>query len=194
MSEKDAEKWNRHFRACEASVAEPSFVLSEYAHLLPQQGEALELAAGLGGNALYLAQRGLNSTAWDISTVAMDKLASRAADEGVSLSCEVRDVIAQPPAAQSYDVIVVSRFLERDLCPDLSDALRPGGLLFYQTFTREKDDPTIGPINPAYLLERNELLRLFPSLTVRIYREEGLRGDTAQGLRNQACLVAERCS
>jgi SAM-dependent methyltransferase len=192
MSESDAEKWDRRYRIAVAQQVQPALVLSAYAHLLPAQGEALDLAAGLGGNALFLARLGFNATAWDISALAMQRLAEQAAAEGVALSCEVRDVVAEPPPAERFDVIVVSRFLERALCPAIAAALRPGGLLFYQTFTREKVDTGAGPSNPDFLLQRNELLRLFPELVVRLYREEGVLGDTTKGLRNEACLVAEK--
>jgi len=192
MSEADADKWDRRYRETENVQPRPAFVLSEYAHLLPSRGDALELAAGLGGNALFLARLGFNVTAWDISAQAMQRLAGQAAAEGVALHCEVRDVVAEPPPAERFDVIVVSRFLERTLCPAIAAALRPGGLLFYQTFTREKVETGTGPSNPDFLLQRNELLHLFPELMVRLYREEGMLGDTAKGLRNEACLVAEK--
>jgi SAM-dependent methyltransferase len=192
MSESDADKWNRRYREAENVQPVPAFVLSEYAHLLPARGAALELAAGLGGNALLLARLGLNVTAWDISAQAMQRLAEQAAAAGLAVHCEVRDVVAEPPPAERFDVIVVSRFLERTLCPAITAALRPGGLLFYQTFTREKVESGAGPSNPDFLLQRNELLRLFPDLVVRLYREEGVLGDTGQGLRNEACLVAEK--
>lgn len=192
MSEQDREKWEARYRNIEAPTFEPAYVLKEYAYLLPTRGEVLDLAAGVGANALFLAKRGLRCTAWDISARAMEHLAAQTAAEDVSVTFEVRDVVAAPPPAQRFDVIVVSRFLERALCPAISAALRPGGMLFYQTFTREKTDPERGTSNPAFLLERNELLRLFPDLTVRIYHEEGLLGDTSWGLRNEACLVAEK--
>jgi len=70
----------------------------------------------------------------------------------------VRDVVSRPPEPESADVIVVSRFLQRSLCSKLCDALRPNGVLFYQTFTS-------GLSNPDYLLKENELPELFASLT-----------------------------
>ena len=76
----------------------------------------------------------------------------------------MRDVVACPPAPDSFDAIVVARFLERALCPAIAAALRPGGVLFYQTFTA-------GLANPDYLLGPNELLALFPTLAVCSYRE-----------------------
>ena len=182
-----AAKWDARYRG--SATAAATEVLVENRHLLPAVGEALDLACGLGGNALLLARHGLRTTAWDLSPVAIERLAAEA--EGLPLRAEVRDVLAAPPAAGSFDVIVVSRFLERDLCPLLMAALRPGGLLFYQTFTRDKAVPG-GPSTPDFLLAENELLRLFEGLRLRVYREEGCLGDVTRGLRNEALLVAQR--
>ena len=192
MAAGDREKWDARYRDTPAATLEPAYVLAEYGYLLPAAGEALDLASGLGGNALYLARRGLRCTAWDISRVAMERLASQAAAEGLSIACQARDLTAQPLPEQRFDVIVVSRYLERSLCPQISAALRPGGLLFYQSFCRDKLDTGVGPANPDFLLATNELLQLFPDLIVRLYRDEGRTGDTSAGLRNESCLVAEK--
>jgi SAM-dependent methyltransferase len=188
----DRNKWDRRYRDSENTAPAPAQVLRDFTHLLPVSGAALDLAAGLGGNALLLAGQGLTTMAWDISPVAMAKLTACAERLGLAVECQARDVVAEPPETERFDVIVVSRFLERQLCPHLAAALRPGGLLFYQTFVQEKTEPGFGPSNPAYLLARNELLRLFPSLQLIAYREEGVVGRPDQGLRNEAYLVAQR--
>ena len=184
-----AAKWDERYREAEPPGAVR--VLMENSHLLPASGEALDLACGLGGNALLLAQAGLRTWAWDISPLAIERLNAAASAAGLPLSAEVRDVLAAPPSALSFDVIIVSRFLERDLCPALMAALRPGGLLFYQTFTRDKAVPG-GPVNPDFLLAENELLRLFDGLRLRVYREEGSIGNVQHGFRNEALLVAQQ--
>ncbi|HHL45556.1 MAG TPA: methyltransferase domain-containing protein [Gammaproteobacteria bacterium] len=189
----DSERWDKRYRDA-AAPAEPARVLLDNCHLLPQQGRALDLACGLGANALFLARRGLDVTAWDHSGVAIGKLCTTAAAEDISITAEMRDVVAQPPKPQDFDVIVVSRFLERTLVPHLVDALRPDGVIFYQTFVREAVDETIGPKNPLFRLERNELLELFESLYLLVYREEGRVGDVARGFRNEAMLVAGKPS
>ncbi len=125
--------------------------------------------------------------------MAIDKLSAIAAERGLSIKAEVVDVEQQPPQAQSLDVLVVSHFLNRGLASALIAALRPGGLLFYQTYCQQKVDLT-GPSNPDFLLKDNELLKLFPALKVRVYREEALLGDHQQGWRNQAMLVAQKPS
>ena len=185
--------WNARYQASEqASGQRPAAeVLTENTHLLPAEGRALDLACGLGANALLLARCGLEVWAWDYSETAIEQLAKFAELQNISLHTEVHDVIARPPAPASFDVIVVSRFLERALAPALSAALKPGGLLFYQTFTAIKASDS-GPSNPAYLLGDNELLDLFADLRLRVYREENCLGDLSRGLRNMALLVAER--
>ncbi len=70
-------------------------------------------------------------------------------------------------------------------------ALRPNGLLFYQTYTRTRVDQS-GPRNDAYRLADNELLKLFSPLQLLVYREEGADGDPSRGFRNQAMLVGKR--
>jgi len=187
----DKEKWQQRYSKANAADATPALVLSRYSHLLPAEGDALDLASGLGGNALLLARHGLQTCAWDLSANAMEKLATTVKSEGLSLLCEVRDVVNKPPSPSSFDVIVVSRFLDRSLCPAISAALKPGGLLYYQTFLHDKAEPDIGPSNPAYLLEENELLTLFSGLIVRAYHEEGRVGDLSLGIRNEALLVAQ---
>jgi len=191
-SESIRRRWDaRHAAAPGAGEAAQVLVANE--HLLPARGRALDLACGLGANALRLAALGLDTEAWDLSPVAIERLRAEAGRRGLRLEARVRDVEAEPPPAAAFDVVVVSHFLARDLAPALEGALRPGGLLFYQTFTREAVGER-GPSNPEYRLARNELLRLFPHLVVRCYREEGRLGDCARGHRDLAFLVGQRPS
>lgn len=183
-----SDKWDGRYR----STSEPgsvAAVLLDCQHLLPANGVALDLACGLGANGLFLAQRGFKVHAWDSSAVALEKLNGFAAQEQIQIHTDRRDVNLDPPAENNFDVIVVSHFLDRSLCAAIALALRPQGLLYYQTFTRKKVD-LVGPSNPDHLLLENELLRLFPQLIVRAYREDSRLGDV--DLRNQAYLVAEK--
>lgn len=191
MSHGPANQWDERYRDGDPAAAAPAYVLEQFAHLLPARGDALDLAAGLGGNALLLARSGLSTRAWDSSKTAMEKLRRYATQQELPLIAEVRDVIASPPAPSSFDVIVVAHFLDRSLVPALIAALKPGGMLYYQTFTLEKCHEG-GPSNPDYLLGPNELLRLCSSLHVLAYREEGCGGDPSQGFRNRAFLVGEK--
>ncbi len=187
---KGPEDWNERYRE-NRNEPGPSLVLVEHAHLLPPTGAALDLACGLGGNALFLAGRGLETTAWDFSSIAITHLGKEARKRRIQLTLEVRDVITHPPEQSRFDIIVISRYLERELVPVLTAALKPGGLLYYQTFIRERVDDT-GPQNDDYRLGENELLAIFSGLRVLAYREDGLVGDLTRGFRNEAMLVAQR--
>lgn len=189
MTDPTRQKWDARYAGNAADPGPPSRVLTEYAHLLPSAGTALDLACGLGANGLFLARHGLTATAWDISGEAIARL--RGAAAGLAVKAEVRDVVAAPPPPDAFDVVVVGRFLERSLCPAIAATLRPGGLLFYQTFSRRRVGDH-GPRNPAYRLEDNELLRLFSRLKVRAYHDEATVGDTTRGFRDEAMLVAQR--
>ena len=190
MSHPDADKWNAVYQSGKHGRDEPVRILKDYAHLLPKIGTALDLACGTGANAIFLAQHGLQTSAWDVSEQAIIRLHESAIQLGLKIDTEIRDVIVKPPEANRFDVIVVSYFLERTLIPYIIDALRMNGLLFYQTFTKERIDDT-GPTNDNYRLAENELLELCSDLHIVIYREEGTIGDTASGLRNEAMLVGQ---
>lgn len=183
-------KWDKRYSDSNP-YPPPAAVLSENLHLLPRRGLALDLACGLGANALWLAERGLDVVARDLSPVAIERLEREAAARGLRIEARVRDVCALPPEPGAFDVILVSHFLERDLAPALMDALRPGGLIFYQTFSREAVT-NCGPSNPAFRLAGNELLDLFRPLLVRFYREEGRAGDPGRGTRDIAQLIAQK--
>lgn len=182
-------KWDRRYG--QSPWPTPVKVLLDYQHLLPEQGIALDLACGLGANALFLAEQGLRVEAWDLSSVAIERLREKATVLNLDVQPRVRDVTALEWPRSVYDVIVVSRFLCRPICSLIQAALRPGGMLFYQTFVRNKV-AQVGPSNLDYLLVENELLHLFPDLILRTYREEGQQGDILRGWRNEACLVGQK--
>lgn len=186
-----SEKWDQRYLSATDNFPQPASVLKEYSHLIPPHGIALDIACGLGGNALFLAKTGLSVHAWDISNVAIEKLKTHALSKQQQIMTQVRDVIAQPPAKECFDIIVVSYFLDRSLAKSIHDALRPNGLLFYQTFTRNKATEA-GPKNPDFLLSENELLKLFGELHLLAYREEGVDGNIKQGFRNEALFVGKK--
>ncbi|MGH8501692.1 MAG: class I SAM-dependent methyltransferase [Gammaproteobacteria bacterium] len=186
-----ADKWDARYRDQGIDAPQPARVLRDMAHLLPASGRALDLACGLGANGLFMARRGLSVDAYDLSTVVVDKLNDLARRDNLSLAASCRDVEHTPPASESFDVVVVSYFLSRPLMRALTEALRPHGLLFYQTFIRDSIDVS-GPANPAYRLDSNELLHAFAPLRILFYREEGRVGDVSRGFRNEAMLVGQK--
>jgi len=128
----DAEGWNRRYAEAELvwSAGPNRFVEAELADLPP--GRAVDLAAGEGRNAIWLASRGWRVTAVDFSAVALDKGRRLAAARGVSVTWELADLATyQPPAS---DLVLIAYL---HLPPDLWSqvlaravvAVAPGGTL-----------------------------------------------------------------
>lgn len=183
-------KWDAIYQKNDVSL--PADVLVVNSFLLPKEGCALDLASGLGANALFLAEKGLDVHAWDISSVALNILKQNALQKKLRVS--VKQLFIQPEVLpkNTFDVIVLSRFLDRSLCNAIMEGLKPDGLLFYQTYVRDKVALN-GPRNPDFLLARNELLQLFKSLTLVVYRENSLVGCLQCGERNEALFVGQKC-
>jgi len=185
------EKWNERYRDISDEIASAAYLLQENLHLLPEKGIALDLACGRGGNAILLAQHGLQVHAWDISDVVIELLQHQVKKLSLPIVTEVRDIGSNPPESGQFDVIVVSYFLERNVFPALVSALKPGGLIFYQTFTQERVSDR-GPQRGEFRLARQELLQLLAGLDVIVYREEGLIGNVTTGLRDEALFVGRK--
>jgi len=188
----DQEKWNRIYQSADVTEAVSIALLADFAYLLPLQGKALDLACGLGANAIFLARQGLQTEAWDISDVAVANINQYAQQNDLTLVASARDLAGVDIEPDCYDVIVVSHYLDRNLFAGLSNALRSGGLIVYQTFIKDVTDDYTGPGNPDFKLDANELLKAFSDLQLLYYREEGRVGDMSHGQRNVAQLIAQK--
>lgn len=184
------EHWDKRYRDAELADSNGACeVLRKHVHLLPARGRALDVASGLGHNALLLAAQGLSVKACDISAIALAKSEQAAKHHGLTITTEQRDLEAEGLGSEQFDVICVSRYLHRPLCPAITRALKPSGLLFYQTFCAEK---LAGPSNPDFVLQNNELLSLFAPLQLRYYSELGQLGDVRLGNRNEALYIGQK--
>ena len=192
MSAKLAQKWDEIYQA-RTDTPQPAYVLQQHLAWLPQTGTALDVASGQGGNALALAAHGLATAAWDLSPVAIAQIQQRAAADKLPVTSAVHDIERTPPAANSLEVIVVSHFLHRPLCAALTAALKPNGWLLYQTFCTHKP-AGVGPNNPDFVLQENELLTLFSPLIVRAYHDGAADGKAPHLPQGIAWLVAQKGS
>ena len=194
-------KWNHRY----GQVQIPNQVIDVLelnSHLLPQQGKSLDLACGLGGNALRMADLGFESHAWDLSDSAIDRVCEFAKERHLEVfarQCDIsQDITQLEMHKEGFDIIIVGHFLLRDIIPSLISALKPGGLIYYQTFVEQEyldgnqAASDSGPRNTSFRLKKNELLSLFSELTLRYYREEGLLADDVEGVPGEALLVAQK--
>jgi SAM-dependent methyltransferase len=151
---------------------EPSGWLTGNRHLLPVGGDALDVPCGRGRHALWLAAQGFAVRAVDRDAEAIHSLQAAARELGLQVAADVLDLEHGDPGlgVDRYDLVVVISYLYRPLFPALLAALRPGGVLVYETFTR--DQALVGkPTSPAFLLEPGELARLMAPLEVVAQRE-----------------------
>jgi SAM-dependent methyltransferase len=191
MTSSAKKKWDRIYSQKGNKIHSAVSVLTENSFLLPDTGTALDLACGKGANALFLARNGLLTDAWDISGIIIKQLQENSDLYGLQINAQEVDINAKSLAGCSFDVIVVSCFLDRSICDGIVDALNKDGLLFYQTYTCEKTAPQ-GPGNPDYLLAVNELITLFSPLRMVFYRENGLIGTCTEGLRNATQFIGQK--
>ena len=161
----------------------PVSLLTEYAHLLPSSGAALDLACGKGRNAIFLAQRGLEVTGIDRSEVALAEAREAAEEAGVQVKIKwvAADLEAStvPLPQNHYNVITCFYYRDPNLYPQIFAALRPGGILFYETFTLDQLQHDFGPRDPDHLLAPGELPRVFQRLELLFYREMSLEKAVA---------------
>ncbi len=188
-------KWNaRHLESRGSELDPPSTWLSRHEQLLHERmvdpgARALDVACGRGRNSLYLAQLGFTVDAFDISDIAMAELERRARHHRLAVHPRTVDLTVERPGAETYDSVVVFRYLDRQLFPHLERALKPGGLLFYETFIA--DPARKSSMNPAYLLQPGELPRLVPDLEVLNYEESSPTSHDGRD-RPQGRLLARR--
>lgn len=184
-------KWNEAYTDADIASATPSLVLKENSYLLSNSGRALDLACGRAGNAIFLAKHGYQVDAIDNSEVVLSHVQRYSEDKKLDINCISRDIEERGINDKKYDVIVVSYFLSRKITDQIIQALKPNGLIFYQTWSQLSCDDK-GPKNPSFRLEAKELLSLFSPLRPVVYRENGLVGNLNEGLRNEAMLVAQK--
>jgi len=152
-------------------------------------GPVLDLACGYGRHSLAAARLGLPVLALDRDEKALRSLQRSAPPRIQCVRTDLEAGSGIPVAPASCGAILVFRYLFRPLAPAIVEALRPGGLLLYETFTIRQRDLGQGPRNPAFLLDPNELARLFSSLQVIAYEEVTSEGPPAEAL---ARLVARK--
>ena len=147
-------------------------------------GTVLDVAAGKGRHSLFLAANQFSVHAIDRDPGALSVLEAQAQQAGIkSLTTQIMDLEQDPLhppdlGHECYEVIVVFFYLHRPLFPKLIQALKPGGMLLYETFLIDNHHLHQHPHRKEFCLERNELLHLLHGLRILHY-EEGDHGDPA---------------
>jgi SAM-dependent methyltransferase len=192
----DAEAWDERYAASELvwSAGPKQFVAAELAGLPP--GRALDLAAGEGRNAIWLAGRGWQVTAVDFSQVALDKGRRLAGDTEVRWVCADATTWDEPSA---YDVVVVA-YLQlvaaerRAAVRAAYRSLAPGGtLLLVAHDSTNLTEGTGGPQDPAVLMTAEDVLGDLADLGPEVVRAERVARLVGDGHGEEPARTAWDC-
>jgi tellurite methyltransferase len=182
----DKLKWDDRYRRAGDTIGPPSPLVVRWAAKLA--GPVLDVAGGNGRNARFLAEHGLEVHVIDISLAALQVLARQRRERQLRIFAVAADLDQFPLPRCRYGTVLVVRYLQRSLFSAIKAALRPGGLVLYESFI--EDQKAFGhPSNPAHLLRRGELKHAFSDFELLEY-EEGLLEDTTPAYL--ARLVARR--
>ncbi len=168
-----------------SSRFEPAAFLAETLPLLPR-GRALDLASGSGRNALYLASQGFHVHAIDRDAQALSTLVAEARRHALAhVTTQHIDLEVDPHrppdlGREAYEVVAVFFYLYRPVIPLLLRALKPGGVLVYETFLIDNHLRHNHPRRREFCLAHNEMLGLAKGLRVLHY-DEGERGPNGDG-------------
>jgi SAM-dependent methyltransferase len=169
----DSNVWDARYAAAPDLVwsREPNrFVVEELAGLPP--GRAIDLAAGEGRNALWLAERGWQVTAVDFSGVAIDRGRRLATDHDLSVEWLVADLTGYVPPKATFDLALIAYLqLPPDQMADVlgraAAALTPGGtLLLVGHDVANLTDGIGGPQDPAVLHTPESVTAALPGLRI----------------------------
>ena len=169
----EREDWDRRYGGTELIwTAEPNrFVVEELGDL--PAGRALDLGAGEGRNAVWLAERGWRVTAVDFSPVALDKARRLARARGVSVDWALEDLRDYQPEQAAYDLVLAAylHLLPAGRAAVLGGAVaalaRCGTLLVVGHDLANLTEGVGGPQDPAVLYTSKAIVAELDGLTVR---------------------------
>jgi tellurite methyltransferase len=188
LAQKDKEKWDKKYTEMAGLLAKrpPSDLVSGFYEDAPGR-RALDLACGGGRHSLFLADKGFDVDAVDISTVALEALREKA-DLG-KINIIEADLDTFAPEAGAYDLIVKTNFLDRDLIERSKTALKSGGIMIVETYMADEGNEKPNS-NPDFLLQKDELLSLFDKgFSVLEYKEFWNEPHEKYRMKKQAIAV-----
>jgi SAM-dependent methyltransferase len=174
---------------------EPSpFFVQQTARLsaAARRGPVVDLACGRGRHCIAAAEDGAHAVGVDRNPEFLAALRAAARERELrveAIRADLEKPAEIPLKPECCGSILVFRFLFRPLASRIEEALRPGGLLLYETFTVRQREFATGPRNPAFLLAEGELPKLFPGLEVLEFWEGVTEGPSPAAV---ARLAARR--
>ena len=181
---------------------EPNAFLKSKAHLLKPGQTALAVADGDGRNGVFLAERGLDVLAVDLSPTGLKKSQALAKERGVKLRFEQADLETWSWPVAAFDVAVGIFFqfsgpaARARIFAGIKQALKPGGLLLIEGYSSEQINyKSGGPSQPERLYTRallEEAFADFSSLAIEEYDSMMSEGGRHVGMAALIDLVGRK--
>jgi len=153
----------------------PEFLTShadEVLRMIPDHPRALDLAAGAGRNSIFLAERGCQVLAVDFALEGLRHCMRQAAMRELQVQAIAADLKTFAFPTGRYDLLVNFFFLQREIFPAMVNAMNPGGILVFETYTSHYQAVHKGrSMRREYLLKPEELQASFPGL-ITVFHEE----------------------
>ena len=163
----------------------PSPWVQRFATLTSVGDTALDLACGGGRNGRWLRARGLIVTFLDRDVSALANLSNV---EIIEADLETGGPF--PLKGRTFDCVVVTNYLWRDILDDICAAVTPGGLLIYETFGLGNE--SFGrPRNPDFLLKPGELAAAVKPAFRIIGYEHGLRTEPSDAVVQRLAAIKQ---
>ena len=166
---KDKDRWNSKYETEVYLFGEkPIPFLADNVHLLPK-GKVLDIAMGEGRNGVYLATQGFEVLGLDISEKGLEKAHNLAKKNKVTIETKVVDLESFTLEPNSYDVILCTYYMQKDLFKQFQSALKPGGMIVVETYN--VDYLKYAQFSRKWALDTNEMLDIFKGLRVIRYQD-----------------------
>ena len=154
----------------------PSFFLKKIL-FYQKKGKVLDLAMGKGRNSFFLAQNGYDVEGIELSKESIAECQDQIKRRGLSIKIIEADLEKTALPKNAYDLVICFFYLQRDLFPQIKEALKPNGFVVYETFLIDQHLQHGSPRRVEFCLGHNELLNLFREFRVHFYEEGQGEGD-----------------
>jgi len=166
---KDKDRWNSKYETEVYLFGEkPIPFLVDNVHLL-RKGKVLDIAMGEGRNGVYLATQGFEVLGLDISEKGLAKAHNLAKKNNVTIETKVVDLESFTLKPNSYDVILCTYYMQKNLFKQFQSALKPGGMIVVETYN--VDYLKYAQFSRKWALDTNEMLDIFKGLRVIRYQD-----------------------
>jgi cyclopropane fatty-acyl-phospholipid synthase-like methyltransferase len=195
-------QWNSRFKADHYVYGtEPNVFLNEMQKKLQLSGDVLTIAEGEGRNAVFLAEQGMNVTAWDYAESGLAKIKKLAEERGVTVQTELVDLNGATWVQNQWDevVCIFGHFpadLRQKTFQGVKEAVKPGGYFITEVYSRyQLPYNSGGPKDLGFLYTPEEFLQSFTDWRiVHFFMGEVVRqeGELHNGLSHVIQFVGQK--